>query len=949
MTPLLLVFLFMGSPSVDSLGHYQFVSPLPGSTNNNRESTIIIREGSLIQSGTLSDGDVLVNGTESGVISGELILSPDERTLIFRPHRPFAAGEDVRVAIVGEVLTREGAPIPPADFTFGVSPFVSPPDPYGLLPELRPDSPALWSETGKAFVDSVPSRFPQMEIEMFDSAAVGDGYIFLAVASEVDGVGYYLMMLHNDGTPFFARELKGDYAYDFKLQPNGLLTYAHFFEHHSYTGGGNVVHKIMDHSFTLVDSVQMGNGYVAEAHDFQILPNGHYLLFGYYLTPVDMSRIVEGGRPDALVSGGVVQELDVDKNVVFQWRTWDHFSFGDYPYSSRQATRAVVSAFHLNTINLDDDGHIILATPSFGLKINRQTGAVIWNLGGPYNEFSFVNVDSADGLEMVGGHMFHRIPNGSFLLYDNGDRRGMRTSRAHELRLDEDIKTVEVAWTYEPDSLISGWHRGNAQRLPNGNTVIGWGGSSGKPSPAMTEVTPAGRKVFELSFVPPAIESYRAFRFPFAGGEPAVSVVLTEIAPGNTYAFEEPGGLTTGVSVQVNELSGSGYNELTVSRYNYAPLNPSFPAKAPRVRPERIVLDGFNVSGIQADVLFDLDEWAVNNPDSIVVYHREFEEKGLFVPLATMHNPAKNVLSASTGKMGEFVLASPDFSAVVFPPLLVSPADSDSVNQTMPVRLEWTPVGYATGFDLQVATDDAFSDPVVDEQSLRSAVFEIDTVAANSDYYWRVRSINQAGVSAWASVRMFSTTEPFIRVTEPTGGEEWTSGLDHYIRWEDDIEEDVVIVLLKDGAFVDTLAETPSDGAFLWEVTVGLEAGSDYAITVTSIEDNAVSATSAPFSIVTTTSTDPTDDVPQRYALVEIYPNPFSSQATITFQLPVAGHVSLSVFDVRGVRIRRLVDSILVAGSHQILFDASGLTDGVYLYRLETAAGASTGKMVLMR
>jgi len=45
---------------------------------------------------------------------------------------------------------------------------------------------------------------------------------------------------------------------------------------------------------------------------------------GYYLSEVDMSQVVSNGNPAALVSGAVLQELDGQRNVVFQWRSWDY-------------------------------------------------------------------------------------------------------------------------------------------------------------------------------------------------------------------------------------------------------------------------------------------------------------------------------------------------------------------------------------------------------------------------------------------------------------------------------------------------------------------------------------------------------------------------------------------------------------------------------------------------
>jgi len=165
----------------------------------------------------------------------------------------------------------------------------------------------------------LPDNFPQINTEVYGET--GEGNVFLTVSTDVENVGYYVFMMDNEGNILNYKELEDDYSYDFKMQPNGLLTYAQFLNHHSYTGGGNCIHMILDQDMNVLDSIQMKNGYVAEAHDFQILPNGHILMFGYYLTQMDLSEIVEDGYPDAKVSGGIIQELDDDGEVVFQWNT----------------------------------------------------------------------------------------------------------------------------------------------------------------------------------------------------------------------------------------------------------------------------------------------------------------------------------------------------------------------------------------------------------------------------------------------------------------------------------------------------------------------------------------------------------------------------------------------------------------------------------------------------
>ncbi|MHC4691838.1 MAG: aryl-sulfate sulfotransferase, partial [Planctomycetota bacterium] len=382
---------------------------------------------------------------------------------------------------------------------------------------------------------TLPANFPDITTHIYDANAIGDGYVFLSVSTDVEDVGYYVMIIDNDGSVYWYKELPDDYSYDFKVLPNGHLHYAQFIHHHTYTGGGDVVHIILDENFNEVETIEAGNGYVAEAHDFQMLPNGHALLIGYYMSEVDMSQIVNGGHPAALVSGAIVQELNGNKDnrsVVFQWRTWDDYALEDYSWDMR-ARRKAVSAFHYNTINQDHDGQIFTCgIPSSIRKLNRQTGEIIYNLGGPDNEFTFAGADA--NITHIGGHAFHRLANGNVMNYKNGGRfHPDPISKVHEYSLDEVNKIATHVWTYTPETDIVAWHRGNAKRLPNGNTFIGWGGASGDPIPTCSEVTPDGNVVFEVYFDDPNVESYRAFRFPYPPSSQAIEHTEYELATDN--------------------------------------------------------------------------------------------------------------------------------------------------------------------------------------------------------------------------------------------------------------------------------------------------------------------------------------------------------------------------------------------------------------------------------
>jgi hypothetical protein len=97
------------------------------------------------------------------------------------------------------------------------------------------------------------------------------------------------------------------------------------------------------------------------------------------------------------------------------------------------------------------------------------------------------------------------------------------------------------------------------------------------------------------------------------------------------------------------------------------------------------------------------------------------------------------------------------------------------------------------------------------------------------------------------------------------------------------------------------------------------------------------------------TSTEGEGDRPQGYKLDQNYPNPFNPSTTITFYMPQAEKLTLSVFDITGRQVATLIDRPMNAGSHTQTFDASALSSGIYFYRLEAGDFQSVQKMMLVK
>jgi hypothetical protein len=89
--------------------------------------------------------------------------------------------------------------------------------------------------------------------------------------------------------------------------------------------------------------------------------------------------------------------------------------------------------------------------------------------------------------------------------------------------------------------------------------------------------------------------------------------------------------------------------------------------------------------------------------------------------------------------------------------------------------------------------------------------------------------------------------------------------------------------------------------------------------------------------------------IPSAFSLSQNYPNPFNPLTTIEFFIPKSATVLLEIFDIRGKKVLTLVDSYKIAGVHEVNFDASHLSSGIYLYRIKSGDFVDAKKMILMK
>ena len=244
-------------------------------------------------------------------------------------------------------------------------------------------------------------------------------------------------------------------------------------------------------------------------HDGVRLRNGNVLLLCLAPLADDLAARVRGGLTGSEHQGVMyadnLVELTRDGQAVWEWRSWEHLDPEQDGLTVPQERRHEWT--HGNTVAELADGNIIVSFRHISTVaiIDRRTGAIIWKLGAP---------------PLAQQHAPVQLWNGHLLMFDNGTHRVdhfLNYSRVIEV----DPATKEIVWSYQERRLIDFYSPliSNAQRLPNGNTLI-CEGSFGR----ICEVTTDGQVVWEYvnpHFVPPAGEPegppanavFRAYRY----------------------------------------------------------------------------------------------------------------------------------------------------------------------------------------------------------------------------------------------------------------------------------------------------------------------------------------------------------------------------------------------------------------------------------------------------
>jgi hypothetical protein len=356
---------------------------------------------------------------------------------------------------------------------------------------------------------------PDLRPPVLDVDTPGHGGLyFLAPKRDAEQRG--VLIADGRGEPVWFHPVSPE-ATDFRVQRYRGEPVLTWWEGHSAQGYGHGRFAIVDRSYRRIATVRAANGLRADEHEFELTPRGTALILAYR----HVGKVLEG----------VIQEVDVASGkLLFEWHSLDHVPKSEsYFRAPPDSPLDPGDYFHVNSVAEDTDGNLLVSARNTSAiyKIDRRSGQILWRLGGKRSDFRM-----GPGTRFWWQHDARRRTDGTITLFDDGAAppRAKR-SRALALRLDGKDATV-AREVVHPRGLLA-TSQGNAQFLPDGRVVVGWGAE-----PYVSEFDGRGKLAFDAR-LPEEVDTYRAYRFAWSGRpatRPAIAVRRKDLDENDVYA-----------------------------------------------------------------------------------------------------------------------------------------------------------------------------------------------------------------------------------------------------------------------------------------------------------------------------------------------------------------------------------------------------------------------------
>ena len=518
---------------------------------------------------------VSVVGEQSGAHAGRLAAYSQGDGASFVPDRPFDAGEQVAVhAVIGAAGSTTGGASGggrPIAFRFRVD------TPYPTTSTPAFGNPQAAPADYQSFYTLPGVQAPILTVTVADrDPAAGD-----ILTTNGPGPGQYGPLIY---TPqgrlvWFDKLGGGETAENLNEQTyEGRRVLTWWKGKVLELGFGQGEDIVMNSSYQTVARVPGGNGLKADLHDFQIARNNVAYITAFNPIRCELSAIK--GSKDGTITDTAIQEIDMKTGLVrWEWHSLDHVAVAESEVEAPTDTTPW-DWFHINSIDPEPDGNLFISARSTwaGYQLEGGSGKILWRLGGLKSSF-----EMGPGTETAWQHDGRVLRNGEITFFDDGSNPPIH-HQSRAVRIALDFKTHQArlvsAFTH-PNAPLLAASQGNMQTLPDGSTVVGYGGV-----PAISEYAEGGSLLLD-AHLPYDMAFYRAFRFPWRGlplNPPAVVAALnntgeetivhaswngaTEVASWRVLAGHRTGSLTAQATIP----AGNDFESSTTLPAKYAYL-----------------------------------------------------------------------------------------------------------------------------------------------------------------------------------------------------------------------------------------------------------------------------------------------------------------------------------------------------------------------------------------
>ena len=507
-------------------------------------------------------------GSVSGRHSGRLRSYASEPGSSFVPKRPFVPGERVTVRARWNPSAHRHRTL---SDTFTIA------QPGVVAQTQFPITPGTPADV-QSFLAEPSLHPPRVTVHQAASAASAAG---LVIAAPFQGPGQHGPMIFDSaGELVWFRPLSaGEDATVFGTQlyhGKNALTWWHGQTLALGYGLGEDV--VTNANYRTVAVVKAGNGLQADEHELTVTPQGAAWVLAY--SPVMSNLSSAGGPSSGLTLDGVIQKIDIHSGLVmWEWHSLGHVDVAE-SYSKVPGNPAnPYDYFHINSLTPDSHGNLLIsARNTWALyELSARSGKIAWRLGGKKSTFKL-----APNAQFAFQHNALRVSADEISVFDDEGAPPVNPpSRGELVKLNLKAKTATLAGQFVRAPALNTPCCGNAQPLPGGNWMVGWGGL-----PNFTEFNAAGQMLFDAQF--PAGEfSYRVYREAWSAQPAGYRPAIVARSVGSASAvYASWNGATTVSSWQL--LTGSSRGHLkavsTTPKSGFETTIPAPPAAFYEVR-----------------------------------------------------------------------------------------------------------------------------------------------------------------------------------------------------------------------------------------------------------------------------------------------------------------------------------------------------------------------------